>query len=111
MTLKRLGLLGVCVFSIALQAATYWFWSKGAIPKFSEIYSVFGHAMPLWTKFVFATWRQWWLAPAVSTFLLLGALIFKRNSMSALAVSILVAMIVLLAMWYAMYPLHAMVHL
>jgi hypothetical protein len=111
MTLKRFSLLGVCVVLVALQVATYWFWSQGAIAKFSEIYSAFGHEMPLWTKFVFATWRQWWLAPVASMFLLLSAVIFKRNSTSVLAVSTAVAMIVFVAMWYAMYPLHAMTHI
>ena len=93
---------------ICAQGATFWLWHKGAIAGFKQYYTAFGTGMPTWTTFVFSTWELWWLAPAIFAVILLIVLLRMRQSFHAAWLSFLASAAVLVAMWYAMYPIHAM---
>lgn len=101
--LFTLGLVFICG-----QAATYWLWNQGSISSFSNIYASFSTEQPLWTGLVFSTWQLWWLAPTLSIALLVYAT-YAAKSKALQVFSVAAAMLILGGMWYAMYPLHAMV--
>jgi hypothetical protein len=101
------------IFAVGLllaigQAATYWLWRQGTVTNFSNLSASFSHEQPAWTSFVFASWQIWWLAPVISVSVLVYATYVAKNRMLQV-LSTLAAMLVLGGMWYAMYPLHAMI--
>ena len=102
--LFTIGLLFACG-----QAATYWLWHQGSVNRFSNIYASFSTEQPLWTGLVFSTWQLWWLAPTLSIALLIYAT-YVAKSKALQALSTAAAGLILGSMWYAMYPLHAMVN-
>ncbi len=90
------------------QAPTYWLWRQGAITNFSNLSASFSHEQPSWTAFVFASWPIWWLAPVLSVSVLVYAT-YMAPSRKLRVLSTLAVMFVLIGMWYAMYPLHALI--
>jgi hypothetical protein len=98
------------VLVVFTQGATYWLWHKGGVNSFQETYTAFGTEMPSWIKFVFSTWSWWWLAPVACLTFFLFVLRRKERRFRAVLLSFLGALVVLLGMWYAMYPIHAMSH-
>lgn len=107
-TSRPIAVPALTILLIVGQGATYWLWQKGAITQFNEFYAAFGWPVPDWSAFVFRTWRHWWLVPCVSFAFLVLTVARRAPSTAALSISFLLALISLIAMWYAMYPLHAM---
>jgi hypothetical protein len=107
-TQRSLALPILNVLAIFAQGATYWLWQKGGVKSFQETYTAFGTEMPVWTRFVFATWSWWWLAPVACLAIFLFVLRRKERGLHAVLWSFVGAVVVLLGMWYAMYPIHAM---
>jgi hypothetical protein len=108
--MKNIGtivLAAVGFVATAAQALFAWGWTRGDVTKqFASVFQGIYGELPSWTAFMFGLGMLVWLLPAISAVILILAL--RRKAQLPLSVASALAVALLVAMIYAMYPIHIM---
>jgi hypothetical protein len=100
-----LGSIGIA--ATAIQAFFAWALTQtSAKQQFVSLYSGIYGGVPRWTQLMFGLDQFVWLLPAISTALVVLAL--YRRGKPPLSSAAAIAVLLLLGMLYAMYPIHLM---